>query len=79
MWDSGIRETKAEVAKRARDVLDYIFQKDADSTCMLSEICDRVVFLRCFIDISVTAHGGIINGFLQAIGRPPFPLSTGGM
>ncbi|KXN88386.1 putative phosphomutase PMU1 [Leucoagaricus sp. SymC.cos] len=29
--------------------------------------------------ISVTAHGGIINGFLQAIGRPPFGLSTGGI
>ncbi|KAJ3566660.1 hypothetical protein NP233_g6866 [Leucocoprinus birnbaumii] len=28
--------------------------------------------------ISVTAHGGIINGFLQAIGRQPFALATGG-
>lgn len=28
--------------------------------------------------VSVTAHGGIINGFLQAIGRQPFGLSTGG-
>lgn len=34
LWDPEIRETKAQVAKRARDVLDYIFQKDTDSTCM---------------------------------------------
>ncbi|XP_006456414.1 hypothetical protein AGABI2DRAFT_78087, partial [Agaricus bisporus var. bisporus H97] len=62
LWDAEIRETKAQVSKRAQDVLDYIFQKDTDSTY-----------------ISVTAHGGIINGFLQAIGRPSFPLLTGGM
>jgi hypothetical protein len=43
MWDSEIRETKAEVAKRARDVLDYIFQKDADSTCM----CRKFVIVSC--------------------------------
>ncbi|KAF9448758.1 phosphoglycerate mutase-like protein [Macrolepiota fuliginosa MF-IS2] len=62
LWDTDLRETKAEVAKRARNVLDYIFEKDPSSTY-----------------ISVTAHGGIINGFLQAIGRKPFALSTGGI
>lgn len=35
-------------------------------------------FILICVDISVTAHGGIINGFLQAIGRLPFGLSTGG-
>lgn len=29
--------------------------------------------------ISVTAHGGIINGFLAAMGRPPYGLPTGGV
>jgi len=29
--------------------------------------------------ISVTAHGGIINGLLAAMGRPPYSLPTGGV
>ncbi|KAF8958789.1 hypothetical protein BDZ97DRAFT_1840735 [Flammula alnicola] len=29
--------------------------------------------------ISITAHGGFINGFLTAIGWRPFPLPTGGV
>jgi len=62
LWDPEIRETKSQVAERARRVLDYIFEKDTTSTY-----------------ISVVAHGGIINGFLQAIGRCPFGLSTGGI
>ncbi|KAI0345470.1 phosphoglycerate mutase-like protein [Trametopsis cervina] len=39
----------------------------------------------CFADdvddsyISVVAHGGIINGFLSAVGRPSYPLPTGGI
>ncbi|KAF9262314.1 phosphoglycerate mutase-like protein [Marasmius fiardii PR-910] len=31
------------------------------------------------IVISVTAHSGIINGFLGAVGRPSFSLQTGGV
>ncbi|KAJ7665583.1 histidine phosphatase superfamily [Mycena rosella] len=29
--------------------------------------------------LSITAHGGIINGFLRALGRPKYPLPTGGI
>lgn len=29
--------------------------------------------------VSITAHGGFINGFLQAIGRPMYSLPTGGV
>ncbi|KAF7322223.1 F-box domain-containing protein [Mycena kentingensis (nom. inval.)] len=29
--------------------------------------------------ISITAHGGIINGFLRAMGRDPYGLPTGGV
>lgn len=29
--------------------------------------------------ISITAHGGIINGFLATVGRPPYALPTGGI
>ena len=30
-------------------------------------------------DISITSHGGFINGFLDAIGRPSYSLPTGGV
>lgn len=60
LWDPEVRETKAEVAERARRALDHIFEDPS-------------------YYVSVTAHGGIINGFLQAIGRQPFGLSTGGI
>ncbi len=30
------------------------------------------------IDISITAHGGIINGLLACIGRDTYSLPTGG-
>ncbi|KAF7365756.1 F-box domain-containing protein [Mycena venus] len=29
--------------------------------------------------VSITAHGGIINGFLHAVGRPRYVLPTGGV
>ncbi|KAJ6616344.1 histidine phosphatase superfamily [Mycena sp. CBHHK59/15] len=29
--------------------------------------------------VSITAHGGIINGFLRSLGRPIYPLPTGGV
>ncbi|KAJ7776919.1 histidine phosphatase superfamily [Mycena maculata] len=31
------------------------------------------------IFVSITAHGGIINGFLRTLGRPRHPLPTGGV
>ncbi|KAJ7633576.1 phosphoglycerate mutase-like protein [Mycena polygramma] len=45
----------------------------------------RTVLDRVFRDdkdvvvISITAHGGIINGLLRAVGRPVYPLPTGGV
>ncbi|KAF8148272.1 phosphoglycerate mutase-like protein [Crassisporium funariophilum] len=63
LWDPEIRESKAQVAQRARKVLEYIFAHH--------DVND--------IFISLTAHGGFINGFLAAVGRVPFPLPTGGV
>jgi hypothetical protein len=39
LWDPKVRETKAEVAERARKVLDYVFEKDTSSTCEFDDIC----------------------------------------
>ncbi|RDB24444.1 hypothetical protein Hypma_008411 [Hypsizygus marmoreus] len=61
LWDPDIRETKAHVAERAKDVFDMIFKNDEE------------------IFISITGHGGIINGFLATVGRPTYGLPTGGI
>lgn len=34
--------------------------------------------ITCLAVICITAHSGIINGFLAALGRPRYPLPTGG-
>lgn len=34
--------------------------------------------LTACLDISITAHGGIINAFLEVIGRERYSLPTGG-
>ncbi|KAG6808658.1 hypothetical protein H0H92_003359 [Tricholoma furcatifolium] len=60
LWDAEVRETRAHVASRAKEVLDMIFAQDETF-------------------ISITAHGGIINGFLETIGRPRYPLPPGGV
>jgi hypothetical protein len=71
------RETFDHAIGRAHDVLNRVFRED--ETCMFSP------FLRCEadtavmgIDISVTAHGGIINALLSAMRRKPYALPTGG-
>ncbi|KAH0580024.1 hypothetical protein H2248_002838 [Termitomyces sp. 'cryptogamus'] len=59
---------------------------DPDSRETKEHIADRakIVLDHIFennqeIFISVTAHGGIINGFLASIGRPAYVLPTGGI
>jgi len=75
LWDPDVRETKADVVERARRALDYIFE-DSAAYCAFGS-CLQTYF-DGLAGVSVTAHGGIINGFLQAIGRQPFGLPTGG-
>ncbi|KAJ7644855.1 histidine phosphatase superfamily [Roridomyces roridus] len=57
------RETFEHVVRRARAVLDRIF----------GEVDGEALF------VSVTAHGGIINAFLNVLGRERYPLPTGGV
>lgn len=54
-----------------------IFLRILRHTVCLVAIGGQVCFDR-LAGVSVTAHGGIISGFLQAIGRQPFGVSTGG-
>ncbi|PBK69371.1 phosphoglycerate mutase-like protein [Armillaria solidipes] len=61
LWKPDVRETKAEVKTRAKQVLDRIFTLNSSAY------------------ISITAHGGIINGLLACIGRDTYSLPTGGV
>ncbi|KAK7050599.1 F-box domain-containing protein [Favolaschia claudopus] len=63
LWEADVRESPAHVAERAKRVLDRIFSGE-DEDAMF---------------ISVTAHSGLINGFLRAIGRERYVLPTGGV
>ncbi|KAF8998679.1 histidine phosphatase superfamily [Cyathus striatus] len=62
LWHPDIRETKSQIAERAKNVLDSIFDTEASAQF-----------------ISITGHGGIINGFLTAVGRKVYTLPTGGV
>jgi len=61
LWSPTVRDSHAQVAERARKVLDVVFQNDIDA-----------------LFVSITAHGGFINGFLTAIGRQNAFVPTGG-
>ncbi|KAI0953658.1 hypothetical protein AcW1_007823 [Taiwanofungus camphoratus] len=62
---------------------DLIWQPDERETKehvkeRASAVLDKVFEDNRGTYISVTAHGGIINGFLAAMGRTPYSLPTGG-
>ncbi|KAF5334281.1 hypothetical protein D9758_015537 [Tetrapyrgos nigripes] len=63
LWVADERETEVHLAARAEIVLDRIFGEELKGEDF----------------ISVTAHGGIINGFLNAMGRDAYSLPTGGV
>ncbi|KAJ7085204.1 histidine phosphatase superfamily [Mycena belliarum] len=64
---------------------DELWDAAARETAEHASARARTVLDRIFRDdaealfVSVTAHGGIINGFLRALGRPKYPLPTGGV
>ncbi|KAJ7577526.1 histidine phosphatase superfamily [Mycena floridula] len=60
-------ETREEICRRATSVLDRIFGR---SEPLFS---DNATY------ISITAHGGIINGFMYALHCGKYPLPTGGV
>jgi len=61
LWTPDYRETYGDIDRRARHVLDMIFQNNKEQF------------------ISVTAHGGFIDGFLRVCGHRPWILPTGGI
>ncbi|KAJ7908384.1 histidine phosphatase superfamily [Mycena leptocephala] len=64
---------------------DELWEADSRETEPHAAARAQTVLDRIFRDdkdvafVSVTAHGGIINGFLHALGRPRYPLPTGGV
>ncbi|KAJ7132667.1 histidine phosphatase superfamily [Mycena filopes] len=64
---------------------DELWEADARETPAHATARAKTVLDRIFSDeehasvVSITAHGGIINGFLHALGRPSYSLPTGGV
>lgn len=69
LWTATHRETPAEQNVRTRRFLDALFENDWDT----------VPSKRRQSFVSVTAHSGVINSFLEVIGHRPFRIQTGGM
>jgi len=63
IWKADVSETSDELRGRARNVLDKIFSPDNAN----------VTF------VSITAHQGFVNAFVQVIGRLGYDLATGGV
>jgi hypothetical protein len=79
LWSPTVQESEAQVAERARKVLDVVFQNDIDALCNMTLYFihfKQLIFILAVI--SITAHWGFINGFLTAVGRSPFIIPTGG-
>lgn len=68
LWTPTHRETPTEQNVRTRRFLDNLFESDWDHPPS-----KRQTF------VSVTAHSGVINSFLEVIGHRPFKVSTGGL
>ena len=77
LW-TPIHESKASVERRAKLVLDRIFQNDRDATCALVPYLSSNQKLSRGLDISITSHSGWINAFLRVVGRNDYALPTGG-
>lgn len=68
LWTADYRETPAEQNVRTRRFLDALFESDWDASPTKRQTY-----------VSVTAHSGVINSFLEVTGHRPFNVSTGGM
>lgn len=68
LWSETHRETPGEQNIRTRRFLDALFEADWDAPPG-----------RRHTYVSVSAHSGVINSFLDIIGHRPFQVSTGGM
>ena len=77
LW-TPIHESKASVERRAKLVLDRVFQNDHDVTCAFDPHLSNNQNFSRDLDISITAHSGWINAFLRVVGRDNYALPTGG-
>lgn len=68
LWTETHRETPSEQNVRTRRFLDRLFEADWDVS---PDKRNNVV--------SISAHSGVINSFLEVIGHRPFHVTTGGM
>jgi hypothetical protein len=80
LWTADDRETDSAQQARAREALVWIFDNDP-STC--ERAASALLLVRyadpsTSVDISVTAHSGLVGAMLRAIGHRAFSLSTGG-
>ena len=88
LWKPDYRETHDDIDRRAKNVLDKIFDRDAERcrrspSSFFSPLSVRLP--RCWSSlvalsvISITAHGGFIGGFLRMCKHRPWILPTGGL
>lgn len=78
IWKADERETLEHRMQRGTAVLETIFEENHD-TCGAHILALFMVLTALYSDISITAHGGIINGILLAVGRSSaYSLPTGG-
>lgn len=78
LWNPDVRETKAEVAARAKGIIEKIWEERPDDWCEIWTLVLSVSTLTNDTVVGVTAHSGFINGVLLALGSKPYPLPTGG-
>ena len=77
-WTS-VRESRENMEKRAKLVLDRIFQDDYDDTCASTSYISQMSNMSAvFEDISITAHSGWIKSALRVLGRGDYDIPTGG-
>jgi len=63
---------------RAKAILDRVFDTDAEQSLFISYFSCLLTDASGWGVISITAHCGIINAILMAVGRQKYGLPTGG-
>jgi hypothetical protein len=72
LWSPTICESNAQVAERARKVLDVVFENDIDALCKMKLLCRSIYFVfivffgSCFYYSSWRIHKWISNGYRKA-------------
>ena len=65
--------------KRAKLVLDKIFEDNHDDTCAATSCLFQMANVSVISqDISITSHSGSIKSVLRVLGRGDYDIQTGG-